>query len=143
MAIANLAETIRTSIYRKAALQQRELELRAQKRILTLEQNDEQMLLNAQKAEIDDYYEDQYEQNEDLQVEYSSFRELPDYEDEIKKITAKTDDNIERLVNQELVIDSQIASISAESIYWGNIGDSARSLIKEVISGDFSYGITG
>ena len=114
MAIANLHEFIQASIRRKADLQFEISSLQSQKTLAIYEQSDVQSLQSAEKNSIRDYFKNLYAEDPELQEKYSDYTEIPDFEDEIERITAKYNEELAALQAWETDIDAQITTNDTE-----------------------------
>ena len=141
MAIANLHETIQASILRRNKLQLEQTQLQAQKSLAIYSQADIQSLLSSEKHEIRDYFKDLYNSDEALQAEYLDYTEIPDFEEEIDKITAKFQEQIDEMAAWETTIDAQITTNSAELEEINAYVESYKSMLSTNIQEDFNYGL--
>ena len=143
MAIANLQEVILASIERKNQLQFEITSLQAQKNLATYSQADAQALLTSEKGAIRDFYKKLYESDESLQEAYTDYTDIPDFEEEIDKITAKFEQQLEELNAWETVIDAQITTNSAELEEINAYLESYRSMLSSNVQEDFDFGLNG
>lgn len=143
MAIANLHEIIQSSIMRKNQLNLENTTLQAQKNLATYAQADAQSLLTAEKTSVRDYFKDLYESDEDLQEQYTDYTEIPDFEEQIDKITAQFEAQLEELNAWETMIDNQITTNSAELEEINAYLDSYKSMLSSNIQEDFDFGLNG
>ena len=82
------------------------------------------------------------EQDEkELQEEYLDYTEIPDFEDEIDKLTAQYQDQFNELTAWETAIDSQITTDSAELEEVNAYMESMKSMLSSNIQEDFNYGL--
>ena len=141
MAIANLHETLLSYKLRRNELNLEITQLQKQKTLATYSQADAQSLKNAQTREIKDYFKVLYEGDEELQEEYLDYTEIPDFEDEIDKLTAQYQDQFNELTAWETAIDSQITTDSAELEEVNAYMESMKSMLSSNIQEDFNYGL--
>ncbi len=141
MAIANLHETLLSYKLRRNELNLEITQLQNQKTLATYSQADAQSLKNAQTREIKDYFKVLYEGDEELQEEYLDYTEIPDFEDEIDKLTAQYQDQFNELTAWETAIDSQITTDSAELEEVNAYMESMKSMLSSNIQEDFNYGL--
>ena len=97
MAIANLHETLLSYKMRQNELNLQISEWQTQKTLATYSQADLQSLLSSEKHEVRDYFKGLYENDEKLQEQYLDYTEIPDFEEEIDKITAKFQEQLDEL----------------------------------------------
>lgn len=143
MAIANLHETIQASILRRNQLNLEITELQAQKTLATYSQADLQSLLSSEKHSIRDYFKALYEGDEALQEEYLNYTEIPDFEEQIDKITAQFQDQLDELTAWETAIDTQITTNSAELEEVKAYLESYKGMLSSNIQEDFNFGLNG
>ena len=143
MAIANLHETIQASILRRNQLNLELTELQNQKSLAIYQQADLQSLLSAEKHSVRDYFKSLYEGDETLQEEYLDYTEIPDFEEEIDRITARFQDQLDELTAWETVIDAQITTNSAELQEVEAYLSSYKEMLSSNISEDFNFGLNG
>ena len=143
MAIANLHEIIQSSIARRNKLNLEISQFQAQKTLATYSQADAQSLLSAEKHSVRDYFKNLYESDETLREQYADYTEIPDFEEEIDRITAEFQDQLEELTAWETVIDQQITTASAELEEVKVYIDSYKQMLSSNIQEDFNYGLNG
>ena len=118
-------------------------ELQSRKSLATYSQADVQSLKNAESRNIRNLYKQQYENSPELQEKYKNYTEIPDFEDEIDKITAKYQDQLDELTAWETQIDAQITTDSAELEEVNAYLESLKSMLSSNIQEDFNYGLNG
>ena len=118
-------------------------QLQNQKSLATYSQADVQSLKNAESRNIRNLYKQQYENSPELQEKYKNYTEIPDFEDEIDKITAKYQDQLDELTAWETQIDAQITTDSAELEEVNAYLESLKSMLSSNIQEDFNYGLNG
>ncbi len=143
MAIANLHETLLSYKLRRNEINLEITQLQNQKTLATYSQADAQSLKNAETHSVRDYFKNLFENDESLQGEYTDYTEIPDFEEEIDKITAKYQDQFNDLTAWETAIDSQITTDSAELEEVNAYMESIQSMLSSNIQEDFNYGLNG
>ncbi|MBE7711896.1 MAG: hypothetical protein E7Z92_07150 [Cyanobacteria bacterium SIG31] len=143
MTVANLHETIQASILRRAELQLEISELQAQKTLATYSQADLQSLLSSEKHSVRDYFKALYEGDEELQAQYLDYTQIPDFEEQIDKITAEFQEQLEELTAWETAIDAQITTNDAELKEIDAYLDSYKQMLSSNIQEDFNFGLNG
>ena len=118
-------------------------ELQNRKSLATYSQADAQSLKNAESRNIRNLYKQQYENSPELQEKYKDYTEIPDFEDEIDKITAKYQDQLDELTAWETQIDAQITTDSAELEEVDAYMESLKSMLSSNIQEDFNYSLNG
>jgi len=141
MAIANLHETLLSYKMRQNELNLQIAEWQTQKTLATYSQADLQSLLSSEKHEVRDYFKGLYENDEELQEQYLDYTEIPDFEEEIDKITAKFQEQLEELTAWETALDAQITTASTELEEIEGYKKSFESMLQANISEDFEIGI--
>ena len=143
MAIANLHEVIQNSILRRNQLNLELTELQNRKSLGIYSQADVQSLLSAEKHSVRDYFKTLFENDKALQEEYLDYTEIPDFEEEIDRITAEFQDQLDELTAWETVIDEQITTNSAELEEVNAYLESYKSMLSTNIQEDFNFGLNG
>ena len=148
MAIANLHETLMSYKLRRNALNLEITQLQNQKTLATYSQADAQSLKNAQDRANRAYFKEIYEADQadggaHLYDDYKDYTEIPDFEDEVDKITAQYQDQLNELSAWETQIDSQITTDSAELEEVNAYMESLKSMLSSNIQEDFNYGLNG
>ena len=143
MAEANLHEVIQSSIIRRNQLNYEITLLQAQKSLATYSQADAQSLLSADKHSVRDYFKSLFENDEALQEQYLDYTEIPDFEEQIDRITAEFQENLDNLTAWETSIDQQITTNSAELEEINAYIESYKSMLSTNIQDDFNYGLNG
>lgn len=143
MAIANLHETLMSYKLRRNQLNLEITELQSRKSLATYSQADVQSLKNAESRNIRNLYKQQYENSPELQEKYKDYTEIPDFEDEIDKITAKYQDQLDELTAWETQIDAQVTTDSAELEEVNAYMESLKSMLSSNIQEDFNYSLNG
>ena len=89
------------------------------------------------------HYKEIFEGDETLQEQYTDYTEMPDFEAEIDKLTAKYQDQFDELTAWETAIDAQITTASAELEEVNAYMESIKSMLSSNIQEDFNYGLNG
>ena len=146
MAIANLHEVIQNSILRRNQLNLELTELQNRKSLGIYEQADVQSLLSAEKHSIRDYFKS-FKQEDGTYLydgkTYLNYTEITDFEEEIDRITAEFQDQLDELTAWETVIDAQITTNSAELEEVNAYLESYKSMLSTNIQEDFNFGLNG
>ncbi len=142
MAIANLHETLLSYKLRRNALNLELTEWQNKKSLATYSQADAQSLKNAETHSIRDYFKTLFEEDESLQGEYTDYTEIPEFEEEIDKITAKYQEQFDELTAWETMIDAQITTASAELEEVNAYMESLQSMLSSNIQEDFDYSLS-
>ena len=137
MAIANLHETLLTYTLRKEALQLEITELQSQKTLALFQQGDVSAIKAQDEEELRRYFKSLYEGDEDLQSKYTDYTCIPDFEEEIDKIAAKYQQQLEELNAWETQLDAQITTDSAELEEINAYTESLKSMLSSNIQEDF------
>ena len=148
MAIANLHETLMSYKLRRNALNLEITQLQNQKSLATYSQADAQSLKNAQDRANRSYFKQIYEADQadggaHLYDDYKDHTEIPDFEEEVNKITASFQDQLDELTAWETQIDAQITADSAELEEVNAYLESLKSMLSSNIQEDFNYGLNG
>ena len=141
MAIANLHERIQASILRRNQLNLELTELQTQKSLAVYSQADVQSLLSSEKHAVRDYFKGLYDDDEALQESYLNYTEIPDFEEQIDKIVAEFQEQLDELTAWETNIDAQITTNSAELQEENAYYDSLKSMLTSNIQEDFNFGL--
>lgn len=143
MAIANLHETLLSYKLRRNQLNLEITQWQSQKTLGTYSQADAQSLKSAETNALRRHYKEIFEGDETLQEQYTDYTEMPDFEAEIDKLTAKYQDQFDELTAWETVIDAQITTASAELEEVNAYMESIKSMLSSNIQEDFNYGLNG
>ena len=77
-----------------------------------------------------------------MQGEYTDYTEIPEFEEEIDKITAKYQEQFDELTAWETMIDAQITTASAELEEVNAYMESLQSMLSSNIQEDFDYSLS-
>ena len=143
MAIANLHETLLSYNLRRNQLNLEITQLQSQKSLGTYSQADVQSLKSAETRALRNKYKDQFDADAALQEKYTDYTEMPDFEAELDKLTAKYQDEFDQLTAWETNIDTQITTNSAELEEVNAYMESIKSMLSSNIQEDFNYSLNG
>ena len=148
MAIANLHETLMSYKLRRNALNLEITQLQNQKSLATYSQADAQSLKNAQDRANRAYFKSVYEADQadggaHKYDDYKDYTEIPDFEEEVNKITASFQDQLDELTAWETQVDAQITTDSAELEEVNAYLESLKSMLSSNNQEDFNYGLNG
>ena len=141
MATANLQETLLSYTLRRNQLNLMITEYQSQKTLATYSQADAQSLHSAHKREIRDFYKALWNEDPSLQAQYRDYTEIPDFDDEIDKITAQLQDELDELTAWETSLDAQITTASAELEEVNAYMESIQSMLTSNIQDDYNFGL--
>lgn len=141
MSIANLHETILAYKLRRNQLNLDISAWQDQKSLALTSQADIQSLQNAEKSELRNFFKKLYNEDETLKAEYTDYTEIPDFEEEIDKLTAKYQTELEELARWEAVLESQITTADAEGKEIDAYLESYKEMLSSNISEDFNFGL--
>lgn len=141
MAIANLHETLLSYKLRRNQLNLEITQLQSQKSLGTYSQADVQSLKSAETRALRNKYKDQFDADAALQEKYTDYTEMPDFEAELDKLTAKYQDEFDQLTAWETNIDTQITTNSAELEEVNAYMESIKSMLSSNIQEDFNYSL--
>ena len=144
MAIANLSETLATLKLRRNSLNLEITNLQSRKSDAAYAQADDQSLKCLQEKEQRSYFKSLYEADQKdggahKYDDYKDYTEIPDFEEEINKITAQYQDKLSELTAWETEIDAQITTDSAELEEVNAYLESYKSMLTSNIQEDFDY----
>lgn len=143
MAIANLHETLLSYKLRRNQLNLEITQLQSQKSLGTYSQADVQSLKSAETRALRNKYKEQFDADAALQEKYTDYTEMPDFEAELDKLTAKYQDEFDQLTAWETNIDTQITTNSAELEEVNAYMESIKSMLSSNIQEDFNYSLNG
>lgn len=141
MAIANLHETLLNYKLRRNAINLEISQLQSQKTLATYSQSDRQAIKAKDEEGVRQYFRALYEGDEDYQLQYKDYTEIPDFEEEMDKIAAKYTDELAELTAWETALDAQITTDSAELEEINAYMESLKSMLSSNIQEDFNYGL--
>ncbi len=141
MAVANLHETLLNYKLRRNQLNLEITSLQSQKTLASYSQGDVQSLQNAETRSIREYYKEMFDGDASLQELYTDYTEIPDFEEEMDRLTAKFQEEFDQLTAWETAIDAQITTASAELEEVNAYMESIKSMLSSNIQEDFNYGL--
>ena len=141
MAIANLHETLLSYKLRRNELNLEIAQFQSQKTLATYSQADAQSLKNGRERSVRAYFKEMYENDPALKEKYQDYTQIPDFEEEIDKIVAQTQDELDQLTAWETAIDAQMTTASAELEEVNVYMESIKSMLSSNIQEDFNYGL--
>ena len=142
MAIANLSEIIQSSILRRNQLQFEVSELSTQKQLLALSQGDTNSALSSAKSALREQFKEMFDTDSDLRCEYTDYTEIPEFQEELDKLTASFEDELEQLAAQETAIDAQITTNSTELTEINAYLQQYKQYMTSNIQEDFNFGLS-
>ena len=141
MAIANLQETLLSYMMRKSDILAEISHLNSQKNIALVEQADVNSLLNAGRNATRAQFRELYENSPELQERYSDYTQIPEFNEEMDRIEAMYQQQLEELNNWETELDNQITTNSAELEEINAWTESLKSMLSSNIQDDFDFGL--
>ena len=141
MAIANLHETLCSYALRKNQLNVEISELQARKTLAAYSQADVRSIKAQDEEEVRRYFKDLYSNDPELKEKYKDYTQIPDFEEEIDKIAAKYQEQLEELNAWETQIDADITTKSAELEEVNAYMESLKSMLSSNIQEDFKFGL--
>ncbi|MCQ2754152.1 MAG: hypothetical protein MJ231_03790 [bacterium] len=138
---ATLHVTIQEHIARRNELTLLLSNLADQKMLTLSERQDVTSAQYAEKSELKAYFKELYENDPSLKETYSDYTEIPEFEDELDKLTVKYNQELEELTNWETNLDAQITTASAELEEVKAYLESWKSQQSNNISDEFSFGL--
>lgn len=146
MAIANLNETLLTYKMRRNALNLEITQLQSQKSLATYSQADATSLHNLGERAARSYFKDLYKADQaeggaHLYDDYVDYTEIPEFEEQINKLTAEFQDQLDELTAWETAIDAQITTNSAELEEVNAYMESMKTMLSSNIQEDFNYSL--
>ena len=141
MATANLNCDLLTITARINYLNDKILTLQSQKSLSLYSQQDLASLKLSEISDARSYYKEIWENDLSLQDKYTTYTEIPDFEEQIDLITAKYADKMEELTAWETIIDQQITTASAELEEAKAWRDSFKTMLNSNIQDEYSFGL--
>ena len=141
MAVANLHETLLSYTMRKNQLNLEITQLQSQKTLVMRSQGDVQELHNARKSELRNEFKELFENDPELQIKYADYTEIPEFEEEMNKIEAEIQAQLDELTNWETELDAQITTNSTELEEINAYIDSIKSMLSSNVQEDFNFGL--
>ena len=141
MAVANLHETIQANIARRAQLQLEICQLQTQKSLAMFEQGDIQTLLSCEKNAVREKFRKLFDETPELQEQYLDYTEIPEFEEELDKILAKNQEQLEELAAWETLLSNQITTKDAELKELEAYLKSYKEMLSNNIKEDYDFGL--
>ena len=144
MAYVNAQETLLFYTQEKARITLRISELQGQKSLAIYEQTDCQGLLNARKGEVRSTYAELWNEKEEYWTEecdYTDYTEIPGYEEELEKITATIQEQLDELNAWEVMIDNEITTESTRLEQIKAYESFFKSTVTSNIQNDLNFGL--
>ena len=140
MAIANLHETLLSYTIRKNELTLDISNYQSLKALAVAQQADTNSILSAGKAELRDKFKYLYRTDEEAyrDLGYKDYTEIPEFEEELNKLTAQMQEELEELEAWETQIDNQITTDSAELEEVKAYEESLKTMLSNNIQNDFN-----
>ena len=142
MAEANLNETLLFYTMRKNELAVQISQLQSQKTLAAYSQADASSIKAQDEEEVRRYFKALYESDGEYKEKYKDYTQIPDFEEEIDKIAAKYQDQLEQLNAWETELDAQITTNSAELEEINAYMESIKSMLQNNIQEDYNYGLS-
>lgn len=114
MSSAVLLLTLQSHKLRENRLSLRIGELQSHKLLATYSQGDVRAIKAQEEQEVRDYYKSLYCDEEEYNGKYSDYTEIPDFQEEMDRIAAKYQDELDELNAWETQLDAEITVNSAE-----------------------------
>ena len=141
MAISNITGELLTITAKINYLNDHILQLQSQKSLSLYSQQDLASLKLSEISEAKRYFKDLWQGDTDLQEDYTSYTEIPDFEEQIDIITAKYQEKMEELTAWETIIDQDITTSSGELEEAKVWRDSYKTILTSNIQSDFAFGL--
>lgn len=141
MAISNITSELLTITAKINYLNDHILNLQSQKSLSLYSQQDLSSLKLSEISEAKRYFKDLWQGDTDLQEEYTSYIEIPDFEEQIDIITAKYQEKMEELTAWETILDQDITTSSGELEEAKVWRDSYKTMLTSNIQSDFAFGL--
>ncbi len=141
MAIANLNETLLHYKMERNRLNLEITQLQAQKATATYSQADVQTLKSAETRALRSKFKGEFDASAELQEKYKDYTEMPDFEIELDKLTAKFQEQFDELTAWETNVDAQITTDSANLEEVNAYMESIKSMLSSNVQEDFNYGL--
>ena len=84
-----------------------------------------------------------FETNENDYEDYEHYTEIPEYEEEIDRITAMFQEQLDELTAWETILDSQITTADSELKEVEAFLNSYKTMLTSNIQNDFDFGLNG
>ena len=114
MSSAVLLLTLQSHKLRENNLSLRISELQSHKTLAVYAQGDARAIKAQEEQDVRDYFKGLYNDDEEYYGKYSDYTEIPDFQEEMDRIAAKYQDELEELSAWETQLDAEITVNSAE-----------------------------
>ncbi len=143
MAIANLHETLLMYTLQKNQLNLNLTSLSTTKTLMLAQGADLNSEKSARMAEVREYFKSLYDSDPELQAKYDKYTEIEDFEEEMDKITALYQEQLDELSLKEANIDEEITVTDANLKEVEAYMESFKEMLNRNISEDFKFGLGG
>lgn len=141
MATATLHEILLNYKAQSNRLNYEIMQLQSQKALSSASMADLNSLKSSEERQTRDYFKNLFRTDEELQEKYTDYTEIPDFEEEIDKITAKFQSEIDELTAWETNIDTQITVADTKLKEIEAFTESYKGMLSSNIQEDFNYGL--
>ena len=141
MATATLHEILLNYKAQSNRLNYEIMQLQSQKALSSASMADLNSLKSSEERQTRDYFKNLFRTDEELQEKYTDYTEIPDLEEEIDKITAKFQSEIDELTAWETNIDTQITVADTKLKEIEAFTESYKGMLSSNIQEDFNYGL--
>lgn len=142
MAIANLLETLNSYVLRKNVLQGEIMENQALKACAVAETANNNSILSAGKAELRARFKKIYADTPEYQNKYKDYEEIPEFEEEMAKLTAEIQEKLDDLANWELQLNNEQTQMSTEMTEIDAYIDSFKQMLQQNVTNDFNLSLS-
>lgn len=143
MAIANLHETLLMYTLQKNQLNLNLTSLSTTKTLMLAQGADLNSEKSARMAEVREYFKSLYDSDPELQAKYDKYTEIEDFEEEMDKIAALYQEQLNELSLKEANIDEEITVTDANLKEVEAYMESFKEMLNRNISEDFKFGLGG
>jgi len=143
MAIANLHETLLMYTLQKNQLNLNLTSLSTTKTLMLAQGADLNSEKSARMAEVREYFKSLYDSDPELQAKYDKYTEIEDFEEEMGKIAALYQEQLNELSLKEANIDEEITVTDANLKEVEAYMESFKEMLNRNISEDFKFGLGG
>jgi len=139
MAEAILLLTLFNTKRRKSYLTSRISDLQTYKSLATYAQGDVRSIYAQEKNEVVSFYKSLYKEDEEYNGKYTDYTEIPEYQEEIERLSAKMQEELEALDAEATQRNQEITVASAELEELNAYEESWKSMLNSNIQNDFNY----
>jgi len=140
MAGAVLLLTLQAHKLRENSLSLRISKLQTDKLLATYSQADARTIKSQKEQEVRRLYKEIYNDDPDFSGKYKDYTEIPDFQEEMDRIAANYQDELDRLSNWESQIDAEITTSSAQIEELKAFDESYKSWLTSNIQNDYNFG---